>query len=66
MGLLHKLTNLKREEEGAKPLARREEKRKTWAKHWPCGEEVQDYKDKPWRNEELKKSEDDMPRSKRK
>ena len=42
-GLLHKFANptawrgggqiLKREEEDAKPLARREEKRKTWAKH---------------------------------
>ena len=55
---------LKNEEEDAKPLTRCEEKRKEWAKHWQCGTEVQDLKDKPWRSEELKKLEEDMPRFK--
>ena len=36
-----------KEEEDAKPLARCEEKRKDWAKHWRCGKEVQDQKSKP-------------------
>ena len=45
-GLLHKITKptalrggmqiLKEEEEDAQPLARCEEKRKEWAKHWQC------------------------------
>ena len=54
--------SLKREEEDAKPLARCEEKRKEWAKIWQCGTEVQNQMNKPWRNEELKKLEEDMPR----
>ena len=55
---------LNREEEDAKPLARCEKKRKEWAKHWQCGKEVQDQKNKPWRNVELKKLEEDMPKCK--
>ena len=53
-GLLHTVTKpttwrgrvqiLKEEEEDAQPLARCEEKRKEWEKHWHCG---------TWRNEEL-------------
>ena len=63
-GLLHTITNptawrggvqiLKEEEEDVKPLARCEEKRKEWATHWQCDTEVQELKDKPWRNEKLK------------
>ena len=55
---------LKEEEEDAKPLARCEEKRKEWAKHCQCDTEVQDLKDKLYKNEELKNSEEDMPRLK--
>ena len=52
---------LKEEEGDAKPVARCEEKRKV------CASEVQDQKDKPWRNEEeLKTLEEDMPRCERK
>ena len=57
-GLLHKITKppawrggvqiLKEEEENARPMNRFEEKRKEWAKHWQCDEEVQNVKDKPW------------------
>ena len=67
-GLWHKITMptpwrggvqiLKEEEEDATPLARFEEKRKERTKHWHCGTDVQDQKDKPWRCEELKKSEE--------
>ena len=45
---------VKEDEEDATPLARCEEKRKEWAKHWQCDTEVQDLKDKTWMNEELK------------
>ena len=68
-GLLHKITRptawrggaqiLREEEEDAKPLARCEESRKEWAMHWQSSTEVQDLKDKPWKNEELKNSEED-------
>ena len=71
-GLLHTISKpttwrrrgqiLKEEEEDAKPLARCEEKRKEWAKHWQCGKAVQDQKNRAWRSEELKKLEEDMPR----
>ena len=71
-GLLHKITKptawrggvqiLEEEQEDTKPLARWEEKRKEWAKHWQCGTEMQDLKDKPWRNVDLKQLEEDMPR----
>ena len=49
-------------EEDAKPSVRCDKKRKEWAEHWQCGKEVQNQKSKPWRNEELKKLEEDMPR----
>ena len=70
-GLLHKITMpttwrggvqvLKKEEEDAKPMARCEEEEE-WAKHWQCDTKVQNPKDKPWRNEELKSLEEEMPR----
>ena len=50
------------EEEDAKPLAVCEEKRKELARHWQFGTEVQDSENKPWRREELKKLEEEMPR----
>ena len=50
-----------KEEEDAKPLARCEEKKKEWAKHWQCGKEVQNQDSKRWYNEELKKLEEDLP-----
>ena len=75
-GLLHKITKptawrggaqiSKEEEEDVNPLARCEEKRKERATHWQCDTEVQDLKDKPWENEELKNSEEHMPRLNRK
>ena len=55
---------LKEEEEDAKPLARYEEKRKEWTKHSQSCTEVQDQENKAWRNEELKKLEEDLPRLK--
>ena len=65
--LLHKITKptawrggqILKKEEDAKPLVRCEEKGKEWARH--CDADVQDEKNKPWRNEELKKLEEDMP-----
>ena len=69
--LLHKITKptawrggeliLKAEEEDARPLARCEEKRKEWAKYSQRYTKVQALNDEPWRNEELKKVEEDMP-----
>ena len=53
---------LMKDEEDAKSIARCEEQMQDWAKHCQCREEVQDAEDKPWRNEELKKLEKDMPR----
>ena len=44
-----------KEEEDATPLARCEEKRNEWAKHWQCDAKVQGLKHKPWGIEELKK-----------
>ena len=46
---------LKEENDGAKPLARCEDKRNERAEHRQCDMEAQDLKDKPWKNEELKK-----------
>ena len=71
-GLLHKITEPtawrgeaqipKKEEEDARLLDRCEATRKEWARHWQCDEDVQDLEDKPWKNEELKKSEEALPR----
>ena len=73
-GLLHKISKptawrrgvqiLVNEEEDAKLLGRCEAERKEWAKHWQRDEEVQNVKDKPWKNEELRKSEKVLPRLK--
>ena len=71
-GLLHKITKpatwrggaqiLKNEEEDARLLDRCDAKRKEWTKHWQCEESVQNMEDKPWKNEELKKPEEALPR----
>ena len=45
----------------AKQLARCEEKRKEWAKHWRCNKMVQDWNE-PWENEVLKTLVGDMSR----
>ena len=45
-------------------LARCEEKRREWAKHWQCNTEVQGQKEQPWRSEELRSLEEGMPRFK--
>ena len=56
-GLLHKITKptmwkgaeqiLMKEEEDARLLDRCEVKRKAWAKHWQCDEEIQNMQNKP-------------------
>ena len=73
-GLLHKIQKttmwrggvqiLKKEEEDARLLDRCEAKRKEWAKHWQCDEEIQNMQNKSRRNEELKECEDALPRLK--
>ena len=40
------------------------QKEKECAKHWQSGEEIQNLRNKPRRNEELKKSEEALPRLK--
>ena len=67
-GLLHKITKptarrggaqiLKNEEEDARLMDRCEAKRKEWARHWQCDEEVQNVEDERWKNEELRKLEE--------
>ena len=71
-GLLHDITKptawrggaqiLKREEEGSRLLDRCEAKRKEWARHWQCDESLQNLEDKLWKNEELTKLEETLPR----
>ena len=65
-GLLHKFTKqiLTKEEEDARLLDRCEAKRKEWAKHWQCDESVQNMENKPWKNEDLEKLEEALPRLK--
>ena len=73
-GLLHKITKpaawrkgaqiLEKEEEDVRLLVRCEAKGKEWAKHWQCDESLQNEEDKPWKNEELKKLEEALPRLK--
>ena len=41
-----------------------EVKRKVWSIHWQCNEEVQNMQDKPWRNDELRRCEEALPRLK--
>ena len=71
--LLHKITKLTswrggaqilKKEEDARLLDRCEAKRKDWAKHWQCDEEVPNVEDKPWKNGELRKWEEALPRLK--
>ena len=72
-GLLHKITKptpwrggvqiLKKEEEDGL-LDRCEAMMKEWAKHWQCDEDVQKMQDKLWRNEQLRRCEEALPRLK--
>ena len=55
---------LKDEEEDARLLDGCEAKKKEWAKHWLCEEEIQNMQSKPWRNDELKECEEALPRLK--
>ena len=55
---------LKKEEEDARLLDRCEAKRKEWAKRWQCDESVQNLEHTSWKNEELKKLEEALPRLK--
>ena len=58
-GLLHKITKPtawrgeaqipKREEEDARPMNCCEAKRKEWARHWQCDDNVQNMEDNPWK-----------------
>ena len=73
VGLLRKITMptawrgaqfLKREEDDFRLLDRCEARRKERAKHWQCYESVQKLEDKPWKNEDLKNSEEALPRLK--
>ena len=52
------------EEEDARLLDRCEAKRKEWAKHWQCDEEIQNMQNKSRRNEDVKKYEEAVPRLK--
>ena len=72
-GLLHRIAKptpwggaqiLEKEEEDARLVDRREAKMREWSTHWQCNEEVQNTKDKPWRNEELRRWEEALPRLK--
>ena len=70
-GLFHQITKptmwrggvqiLKKKEEEARLLDRCEAKRKEWAKHWQCDEEIQNMQNKPPRNDELKECEEALP-----
>ena len=53
---------LEKEEKDARLMDRCEAKRKEWAKHWQCGESVQNMEDEPQKHEELKKLEEALPR----
>ena len=53
-----------KEEEDARLSDRCEAKRNEFSKHWQCDEDVQNMQDKPWRNEELRRSEEALPRLK--
>ena len=74
VGLLHKITKptawrggaqiLKKEDEDARLLDRREAKRKEWEKHWQCDENIQNLENRPWKNEEVRRLEEALPRLK--
>ena len=55
---------LQKEEEDARLLDLCEAKKEEWAKHWSCGENVQNVEDKFWKKEELRKFEEALPRLK--
>ena len=40
------------------------EKRKEWARHWQCDTSAQNQENTPWKNKELKKFEEALPRLK--
>ena len=67
-GLLHRITKPTPWRAGgqddARLLDRCEVKRKEWSAHWQCDEDVQNVQDKQWRNEELRRSEEALPRLK--
>ena len=73
-GLLHNITKptpwrrgaqiLEKKEEDVRLSYRCEAKRKEWSIHWQCNEEVQNMQDKLWRNEELRRWEEALPRLK--
>ena len=50
--------------EDARLLDRCEARRKEWAKHWQCDEEVQNVEGKLWKNEELRSVDEALPRLK--
>ena len=49
------------EKQDARLLDRCEATRKEWAKHWQCGEDVQNVEEKPRKDEELRKMEEARP-----
>ena len=55
---------LREEEEDARMSDRCEAKRKEWAKHWKCDEEILNMKNKSWRNDSLKEGDEALPRCK--
>ena len=71
-GRMHKITKPTPWREGAQILWKEEEeaslsdcceaKRKEWSIHWQCDEDVQNMQDNPWRNEELRRCEEALPR----
>ena len=70
-GLLHKISKprgglqiLVNEDEDARLLDRCEAKRKEWAKHCQCDEDVQNVKEKLWKDEELRSAEEALARLK--
>ena len=60
----HRSADLGEKKEDVGLLDRCEAKRKEWAKHWQYDESVQNLEHKPWKNEELKKMEEALPRLK--
>ena len=48
-------------EEDVKPMRRCEERRREWPRHRQCDSEVQCAEDKPWRNQELRSLEEELP-----
>ena len=61
-GLLHKFTKPTMWRRGVQILEKENEAKKTkWSKHGQCDEEIHNMQNKPWRNKELKKSEEALP-----